>query len=220
MTADTSAVIAALSSWHEQHESADAALAAVRRLPAHVALEAYSVLTRLPGGLAVAANDAARVLTERFPDPPLRLGDDARAALVDLLAAAGVQGGGAYDGLVGLEAKAHGETLLTLDARALRAYQRLGVDYQVISGGKGRGRGGRGGVKAAVAPASGSRAARSQVGKPMRWRLSQRRPRSVRRSRSRARVALVGRTPRQTRNSAPRESALLSSRLSGYPDLA
>ena len=142
MTADTSAVIAALSSWHEQHESADAALAAVRRLPAHVALEAYSVLTRLPGGLAVAANDAARVLTERFPDRPLRLGDDARAALVDLLAEAGLQGGGAYDGLVGLEAKAHGETLLTLDARALRAYQRLRVDYQVISGGKGRGRGG------------------------------------------------------------------------------
>ena len=142
MTADTSAVIAALSSWHEQHESADAALAAVRRLPAHVALEAYSVLTRLPGGLAVAPTDAARVLTERFPDPPLRLGDDARAALVDLLAEAGLQGGGAYDGLVGLEAKAHGETLLTLDARALRAYQRLRVDYQVISGGKGRGRGG------------------------------------------------------------------------------
>jgi predicted nucleic acid-binding protein len=148
VTADTSAVIAALSSWHEQHESADAALAAVRRLPAHVALEAYSVLTRLPGGLAVGANDAARVLTERFPDPPLRLGDDARAALVDVLAAAGVQGGGAYDGLVGLEAKAHGETLLTLDARALRAYQRLGVDYQVISGGKGRGRGGGGGGEA------------------------------------------------------------------------
>ena len=145
MTADTSAVIAALSSWHEQHESADAALATVRRLPAHVALEAYSVLTRLPGGLAVAANDAARVLTERFPDRPLRLGDDARAALVDLLAEAGVQGGGAYDGLVGLEAKAHGETLLTLDARALRVYQLLGVGYQVISGGKGRGRGGRGG---------------------------------------------------------------------------
>ena len=145
MTADTSAVIAALSSWHEQHESADAALAAVRRLPAHVALEAYSVLTRLPGGLAVAANDAACVLAERFPDRPLRLGDDARAALVDLLAEAGVQGGGAYDGLVGLEAKTHGETLLTLDARALHAYQRLGVDYQVISGGKGRGRGGRGG---------------------------------------------------------------------------
>jgi predicted nucleic acid-binding protein len=141
MTADTSAVIAALSSWHEDHHAADAALATVGRLPAHVALETYSVLTRLPGGLAVTAKDAARVLTERFPEGALRLGDDARATLVDTLAEVGVQGGGAYDGLVGLEAKAHGETLLTLDARALRAYQRLGVDYQLIGGGTGRRRG-------------------------------------------------------------------------------
>ncbi len=48
------------------------------------------------------------------------------------LAAAGVFGGASYDGLVALEADAHGHTLLTLDQRAQAAYQRLGVPFRVI----------------------------------------------------------------------------------------
>ncbi len=45
--------MAALSAWHESHDAAAEALEAVRVLPAHAMLETYSVLTRLPGGLAV-----------------------------------------------------------------------------------------------------------------------------------------------------------------------
>src|SRR6188472_166069 len=69
LTADTSAVIAALSAWHERHEQAAAALASVTALPAHVVVEAYSVLTRLPAGLAVAPLAAADVIARRFSGP-------------------------------------------------------------------------------------------------------------------------------------------------------
>src|SRR5687767_1073614 len=48
LTADTCAVVAALSAWHEHHEPAAEALEDVSVLPAHVVLESYSVLTRLP----------------------------------------------------------------------------------------------------------------------------------------------------------------------------
>jgi hypothetical protein len=36
------------------------------------------------------------------------------------------------DGLVALEAAAHGQTLLTLDERAQATYRRPGIDFRVI----------------------------------------------------------------------------------------
>jgi hypothetical protein len=102
-------------------------------LPAHVVLESYSVLTRLPGGLAVPPTTAADVLRERFPAEPLSLPDAERRALVAKLAVAGVLGGATYDGLVALEAAAHEQPLLTLDRRAQDTYQRLGVGFRVIA---------------------------------------------------------------------------------------
>jgi hypothetical protein len=95
-------------------------------------VEAYSVLTRLPSGLAAAPADAAAVLERRFPEPPLRLEDTDRAALLQRLSGAGVFGGASYDGLVALEAAAHAVTLLTLDTRAQATYQRLGVEFRAI----------------------------------------------------------------------------------------
>lgn len=96
--------------------------------------EAYSVLTRLPAGLAVPAATAAQVLRERFGDRSLRLGDEGRDALLATVSAAGISGGATYDALVGLEAAEHGRTLLTLDDRAQRTYQRLGVAFRAIAG--------------------------------------------------------------------------------------
>ena len=97
-------------------------------------LEAYSVLTRLPGGLAVTATVASQVLTERFSGEPMRLPDRERTALPSILARAGVAGGASYDGLVALEAASHGQGLLTLDSRAQDAYRRLGATFTVIAG--------------------------------------------------------------------------------------
>ena len=125
-------MIAGLSAWHEQQESAAEALAGVDVLPAHVVVEAYSVLTRLPGGLAVPSATAADVLARRFPQPPLRLPDADRGTLLEQLAGSAVFGGASYDGLVALEAHAHGRALLTLDERAQLTYRRLGVGFSVI----------------------------------------------------------------------------------------
>lgn len=129
MTADTSVIVAALASWHEHHDAAAQSLADVRSVPAHALTETYSVLTRLPGGLAVDATIAAELLRERFPGPLLRLSGAAQRRLTDTLAAAGVFGGSSYDGLIGLEAASADLPLLTLDQRAVRTYQRLGVAY-------------------------------------------------------------------------------------------
>jgi predicted nucleic acid-binding protein len=103
-------------------------------LPGHAAIESYSVLTRLPGGLAVPPATAARVLAERFRDAPLLLPPEQHDALVATLAAAGVFGGASYDGLVALEARAHDHTVLTLDQRAQSTYERLRVPFRVIDG--------------------------------------------------------------------------------------
>jgi toxin FitB len=126
-------VIAALATWHEQHDRAAAALESVTALPAHVIVEAYAVLTCLPSGLAVSPTSAATVLEHRFADTPLRLDDAERSALLERLAAAGVFGGATYDGLVALEAEAHGRVLLTLDERGQVTYRRLGVRLDVIA---------------------------------------------------------------------------------------
>jgi len=98
-----------------------------------VLLETYSVMTRLPGGLAATAADAARVLAERFGGKPLQLHDAEREALPSTLARAEVAGGSSYDGLVALEALAHGRALLTIDRRAQDVYRRLGVVFTVLA---------------------------------------------------------------------------------------
>lgn len=101
-------------------------------LPAHVMLETYSVLTRLPAGLAVPPSTATDVLGSRFGDGVLRLDEADRAGVLETLAAARVSGGAAYDGLVALEARAHEQRLLSLDLRAQETYHRLGVAFQAI----------------------------------------------------------------------------------------
>ena len=83
-------VVAALSRWHDEHEAAATALDGVSALPAHALTEAYSVLTRLPGGLSVDGDSAARGLAARCPDAPLELAAAARRTLLATLARAGV----------------------------------------------------------------------------------------------------------------------------------
>jgi toxin FitB len=133
VTADTSVVVSALSGWHENHDVAARALDGVAALPAHVLTEAYAVLTRLPGGLAVAPDAAAAVLASRFGEEPLQLAGAERRTLLSTLAAAGVGGGASYDGLVALEAAAHEQVLLTRDARAQDTYRRLGVAFRALA---------------------------------------------------------------------------------------
>lgn len=124
-------MIAGVSTWHEAHLIAREALDGVKRLPAHTLAEAYSVLTRLPAGRGVAPDTAAATLA-RFGGPALTLGATERGSLPARLAGAGVYGGATYDALIGLEAAAHGATLLTLDRRASETYARLSIDHRLL----------------------------------------------------------------------------------------
>lgn len=124
--------MAALSAWHERHEAAARAIAEVDALPAHVVLEVYSVLTRLPAGLAVSAADAAAVLGTRLDGGVLQLTPRNRARLTKVLADVGIFGGASYDGLVALEAHSAEHVLLTLDRRAEDVYRRLGIRYRAL----------------------------------------------------------------------------------------
>ena len=116
---DTSVAMPALLEGHPDH----VALAQIggdgRVLPAHAALETYSVLTRLHAGRmspAAAADAIDKTFVAVIPFPA-----EDQAALLATLAAAGVSGGAVYDALVGLTARYHGATLLTRDP-ARRGY--------------------------------------------------------------------------------------------------
>jgi hypothetical protein len=73
------------------------------------------------------------VLASRFGEKPFQLAAAERRTLLATLAAAGVGGGASYDGLVGLEATAHEQVLLTRDARAQDTYRRLGVAFRALA---------------------------------------------------------------------------------------
>ena len=129
---DTSVVVAGFASWHEGHSSAAAVLARRPRVPAHVLLEAYSVLTRLPPPHRAPADLVATFLTERFPDAPLVLAPRAYAALVAAAAVEGVAGGAIYDALIAATARHAGATLLTRDQRARVIYERMKVSHELV----------------------------------------------------------------------------------------
>ncbi len=129
---DTSVAVAAALPWHESHAAARSALPRKTPLLAQVAVETYSVLTRLPPPQRVAPVLARDYLTETFGLPPFVLSSDGHQRLLDLAAAALIVGGAVYDAIVGATANEARATLLTLDRRATAAYRLLGVDYQVI----------------------------------------------------------------------------------------
>lgn len=129
---DTSVVVAAFATWHEGHERAAEVLARGARLPAHCALECYSVLTRLPPPHRVAGPLARDFIATRFVDPLLTLAPDDHRVLLDRLVDGAITGGAAYDALVALTAARHGARLFSRDRRAASVYEALEVDFQLI----------------------------------------------------------------------------------------
>ena len=130
--ADTSLVIAAFASWHESHEAARRALDGGLRLIEHCALETYSVLTRLPPPHRTSSGVVRGFLTARFPQPFLRLSEQAYKAFILGLPDHGVTGGAAYDALVAATAAGCNAELFTCDRRALPIYERYGVRTRFI----------------------------------------------------------------------------------------
>lgn len=129
---DSSVAIPALAAWHESHESCRRA-AFGAWTPAHVLIEVYSVLTRIPAPHRLAPETAASLVDGNFANDRIIFpSDDLVRSLARLCAAAGVAGGAAYDALIGSTAAERDALLLTLDRRAIRTYERIGVRSEFI----------------------------------------------------------------------------------------
>lgn len=130
--ADSSVTVAALWGDHPAHRAASEALATCRTTIAHVAIETYSVLTRLPVPHRADATTTAAALDERLPATHAALDADAYAAAPARLAGAGVSGGATYDGLIALTALEHDLEIITHDRRAERTYRALNAPYKLL----------------------------------------------------------------------------------------
>ncbi len=133
IAADTSVVVAAFATWHEGHRAATAAFVREIRIPAHVLVETYSVLTRLPPPHTAPAAVVSAFLIQRFRRPPLTLPARLWLPLLSRLAGEGVTGGATYDALVAATAHHAGALLLTRDRRAIPVYERVGVSYELVA---------------------------------------------------------------------------------------
>lgn len=131
---DTSVVVALFADWHEGHAAAVAAVSGEKdvRLPEQVALETYSVLTRLPPPHRVHPSPVATFLTRRFDAPWLRLDARAYKRFVREVCELELFGGSVYDALVGATARDAGVVLMSRDHRAARVYVAMGVDYRLL----------------------------------------------------------------------------------------
>lgn len=129
---DSSVVVASFGAWHEHHPVAREVLARGPALPAHAALEAYSVLTRLPEPFRAAPAVVADFLAQTFTAPRLTLDAQAHADLPAALADLGIAGGSVYDALIALTASGAGAEIVTLDRRAMETYERCRVPARLL----------------------------------------------------------------------------------------
>jgi len=131
---DTSVVIAAFATWHESHAVALAVVTKQPSLPAPAALETYAVLTRLPPPHRVGGALVAEYLEATFGERQLALSADYPRRLLPELVRLEIAGGASYDAVIAINAREHEAELVTLDARARRTYDLVGVRAHLISG--------------------------------------------------------------------------------------
>jgi predicted nucleic acid-binding protein len=129
---DSSVVVAAFASWHELHERARTALDRRPRLPAHAALETYSVLTRLPPPHRAPAELVLAFIADRFPETYIVLPAKRHGPLLEELGSLGIAGAATYDALIAVTAREAGATLLSCDVRAASTYARLHTDVEYL----------------------------------------------------------------------------------------
>ena len=129
---DTSVAVAAVDASHSAHQLCRRVVVERRPgLAGHAAFETYSVLTRMPGALAVDSSTASTLLDRVYPVVHW-LKPDAVQPLLARLGQVGIVGGAVYDALVGEAARVNDCTLLTRDLRAKRTYDLLGVTYELV----------------------------------------------------------------------------------------
>lgn len=137
---DTSVVIAALLSWHEEHDWARSTLEDLLTseeeilMPTRVVVEAYSVMTRLPSPHRLAPSDARQLLDESFKSSSqlIDLTPEQLWQLLEGLADRRVAGGAAYDAeIIECAAKGGARAVVTLNRRQ---FERLAPDQLEILG--------------------------------------------------------------------------------------
>jgi len=123
---DSSCMIAAICSWHEQHGRAAAEVERrLRRgeqlaIPAPALVESYAVLTRLPAPHRLSAADAWALLEANFVEDRriIALSGAHYVATVRALAKQGVGGGRTFDAVIAeCACEARPATLLTFNRR-------------------------------------------------------------------------------------------------------
>jgi predicted nucleic acid-binding protein len=130
---DASVLIAALAEWHPAHEVSRAVLKQDdRALVAHAAVEATSVLSRMPEPFRVTARVVLDGLDRDYPSPWLVLPGLDQQAFLSRAVDAGLRGGALYDALIAATVREHGATLLSADRRAQDAYEAMGVDVAFV----------------------------------------------------------------------------------------
>lgn len=129
---DSSVVVAGLLAGHPAHDRCRAVLSAGPLLPAHAAIEAYSVLTRLPAPLRQSPATAATLLRANFEGRIVDLGRRSVLGFVDGLAGWRVAGGAVYDALIGETARRAEAKLVTRDLRATGTYRTVGVEVELL----------------------------------------------------------------------------------------
>lgn len=129
---DSSVAIAAFAPWHGAHDPAAQIVSSGVVLPAHAAMETYSVLTRLPDPFRISADAARGLLVRNFTEPFLQLSDAGYRSLIEIASSRGIVGGAIYDGVIAATVKEAGGILMTRDRRAIRVYDALDVSWEFI----------------------------------------------------------------------------------------
>jgi len=121
---DTSVLVAAIQSWHTDHQRALRAVGEALRgeavvLPLHVLVESYSVLTRMPKPFRLSPETAVELLERTLGNAEIvELGGDSVFELLRTFPARDISGGGVYDAVIAESAVRAGATsLLTLNRR-------------------------------------------------------------------------------------------------------
>lgn len=130
---DTSVAVPALLPWHEAHVQCHQRVVGAS-VAAHVLVETYSVLTRLPAPHRLTEAVAQQLIQRRFGTRVLLPSSGLARGFVERLAAAGVGGGASYDGIVALTVAEHRGALVTRDTRAATTYRTLAVDFELLDG--------------------------------------------------------------------------------------
>lgn len=134
IAADTSVLVAAFASWHEQHELAFAAIRRVNAMVAHCLIETYSVLTRLPAPHRMTPGVVASYLQRSFDRHAVFILPAAeQRTLIGVCSARGLAGGAIYDALIAATCAHEDLLLLTLDVRARQTYAALAAQHELLA---------------------------------------------------------------------------------------